>query len=200
MLGTQRTKTRSDELSIVQALARGDESAITAFYETHADTVFRFVYRRVGERREDAEEITHDTFLSALQLAPTFDGSCSAFTWLCGIAKLRLIDAHRRESRDKRIPADKVESLDDDTLAALRDFDAESSSLDDVLGRLDTSRMVDAMLAPLTADEREALLLRYAEQLSVREMTHVMQRTEKAIEGLLDRAKKKAARAAAEMI
>lgn len=73
-------------------------------YQTYADAVFRFVYRRVNERQKDAEEITLDGFLSAVSLAATHDGSCTVLTWLCGIANLRIADFCCWEQQAKHIP------------------------------------------------------------------------------------------------
>jgi len=183
-------------IPLVQRVAEGDEAAAEVLYQTYAAAVFRFVYCRVGEHYEEAEEITQDTFLSALSLAPTYDGSCPVFTWLCGIAQVRLADYYRRQSRAKRIPPEKMVSLDPETLQALQELSPDLPSLEDVIQRLDTARLVDVMMGPLTEDEREVLQLRYAEEFTVREIAALMHRSEKAIESLLMRAKKKAAKAA----
>jgi RNA polymerase sigma-70 factor (ECF subfamily) len=169
---------------------------VATFYQTYAEAVLRFVYPRVGERYEDTEEIMQDVFLSAVSLAATYRESCSVFTWLCGIAKLRIVDFYRRQGPGKRIPPDKLVALDEETLQALQEWEAGVSPVDEAIRRVDTARLVDVMLASLTDNEREALLLRYIEGASVREIAVLLKRTEKAIEGLLSRAKKKAAKAA----
>ena len=71
------------ESSLIERVAGGQASAVEDFLRLYGSAVFRFVYRRVGERHEDAEDLTQDTFLAAVSLADTFDGSCSVMTWLC---------------------------------------------------------------------------------------------------------------------
>src|SRR5438309_335614 len=104
--------TEDAEQSLVQSVAFGNEASAAQLFRLYGDSVLRFVYRRVGEQMEDAEEITLDTFGSAVKLAATYDLRSSVLTWLCGIAKLRIIDFYRRAGRDKRAPAHMQISLD----------------------------------------------------------------------------------------
>lgn len=177
------------DASLVRAVGRREAAAVEALYRTHADAIFRFVYRRLGNRYEDAEEVTQDTFLSALKLARGFRGDSSAFTWLCGIAKLRITDYYRRQARAKRVPPGLLSSLDgDEPIASLPD---PSPSLDELVDQTSAAQVLDRMMSLLTDDEREVLLLRYEQQLPVREIGLLMRRTEKAVESLLTRAKRR---------
>jgi RNA polymerase sigma-70 factor (ECF subfamily) len=172
-------------------VAAGDEEALTRFYGEYADAVFRFVYRRVEGCYEDAEEITLDTFLLAVSYAATYDGSCAPLTWLCGLARRRLADFHRQRGRRKRRPPAPVLSLSRDAGGATF---GDGADLESVSDRLETERVLGRALAGLSEDERDILLLRYVEQFSVREIAGLVGRSEKAVESLLTRAKKKAAR------
>ena len=198
MSEAERSVAQFSEVSLVQRMSSGEDAAVAEFYQVYSGALFHFVYRRVNEQFEDAEEIAQDTFLSALSLAETYDESCSVFTWLCGIAKLRIVDYYRHQRREKRIPLEKILTPDAETLRLLQECAPSVTSVDDVLNRLDAARLVDVMMAALSEDERESLILRYVEELSVREIAALLKRTEKAIEGLLMRAKKKAVKAAAE--
>lgn len=177
--------------TLVRGVARGDEEAVTRFYEQYADAVFRFVYRRVGGAYEDAEEITQDTFLAAVAYAGTFDGSCAPLTWLCGIAKLRVADFLRHRGRRKRVPPGALCSLDGGHGAPA------GNASPAVWDRLELRQVLDRALAALRHEEREVLLLRYVEQFSIQEIATLIGRSEKAAESLLIRARKKAARGAA---
>ena len=195
MAEPQRSASQLNEGALVDRVARGDEQAVTLLYETYADRIFRFVYRRMAGCYEDAEEITQDAFVAAACCAATFDGSCTVLTWLCGIARVRIADHYRRQGRRKRVPPGKLLRLGTD--AAPGEETAGGFGPEDVPDRLDLGRLVERAMASLRDDEREVLLLRYVEEFSVREIALLMERTEKAVESLLMRAKKKAARAAA---
>lgn len=170
--------------ALLAAVALGDEAAVDKLFRLHGEAVMRFVYRRVEESFEDAQEVTLDTFVSALKLAGGFDPRSSVLTWLCGIAKLRIIDFYRKRDRGKRVPASMTVLLDEQATG--------TASLEHILDNVEASRVVDAMLNALTDDEREAILLRYADGLSVREASVLMNRSEKGVESLLTRAKAKA--------
>jgi len=196
----QAVTTVSSEAALLQSVARGDDAAVATFYRQYANGVFRFVLRRVDGQCEDAEEIVQETFLSALSLAPTYKGDAAPLTWLCGIAKLRIVDFYRRQTREKRVPPDKVVAMDDDSIRALRDLDAGAASVEDIVDRVDAERLVHSMMAALSDDEREALMLRYVEEFSMRDIARLLNRTEKAAEHLIVRAKRKAADAATEWV
>lgn len=188
MVPTQTDTSAPRAAFLVERIARRDDDAVELLYRSFAQPVFRFIYRRVREQREDAEEITLDTFLSVVSLAPTYRPDCSVLTWLCGIARVRIADFYRRQGRHKRIPPENLVVISEDVLAALPDNEA---SLDRIVDRIDAARLAESLMALLTEDEREALMLRYVEELSVREIATLLDRSEKGVEGLLGRAKKK---------
>lgn len=175
---------------LIHSVAGGDVAAVDELYRCYSEPVMRFITRRVDEQLEDAEEITLDTFVSAIKLAGGYDGSSSIKTWLCGIARLRIVDFYRKKQRGKQVPSLMTASLDE--------LLAGSTSFEEILNRVEARHVVDAMLEDLTKDEREALFLHYVEQLSIREAATLMNRSEKGIESLLTRAKNKAKNAMGE--
>lgn len=52
--------------------------------------------RRTAPRREDAEDLLQDTWISAMRSAPTFEGRSSLRSWLMGIMRREAIDRRRR--------------------------------------------------------------------------------------------------------
>ena len=189
--GRDDARASEDELVLVHALGDPDGRAAEELYRRYSPHLFRFIYRRIGEQTEDAEEITLDTFLSAINLAKTFAGRSSVFVWLCGIAKLRIIDFHRRQTSAKRVSRQAQLALDWFDEALLPDHDGGQRNLAELLDRIVAFQLVDAALSRLTGDEREALLLRYVEELSVREIALLMRRSERGVESLLTRARTK---------
>ena len=181
-----------EDARVISRVAESDDAAVELFYRTHADAVFRFVYRRLDRDFEDAQEVTQEVFLSAIKLAPSYDGSCTPQTWLYGIAKLRVTERLRTRSRKKRIPKAKTVALDAEAARTVRDYREDLISPEDVLDRMDAEILVDHLLAKLNDKEREALTLRYADELTVREISRVIKRSEKAVDCLLNRAKNKA--------
>lgn len=58
--------------------------------------LLNFALRGV-KRREDAEDLVQETWISALRSAGTFDGRSSLHTWLTSILRRRMADFYRRE-------------------------------------------------------------------------------------------------------
>ena len=182
---------------LLHRVARGEPPAVEALLRQHGSSVFRFVYRRSGERHEDAQDLTQETFLAAVALAGTYDGSCSVLTWLCSLARLKVADHLRRQGRNKRAPESrKVEwsVVESEESGLLRVGSETSESATD---RLDAAIFLDGVTAELMNDEREALLLHYVEGFSIVEMAHLFKRSAKGVESLLTRAKRRCRETAA---
>lgn len=169
-----------DELYLLGRVARAEDDAIEQMYRSYADDLLRFVYRRV-DVIEDAQEITQDTFLHAVRLAGTYRGESSAFVWLCGIARLRIADHIRKRFSLKRKAQETAVSLEEANAVDCRD----AERLIDVV---EAAKMVEDLMDVLSEDEREAVRLRYVEELSLREISILTKRSERGVESLLTRA------------
>jgi RNA polymerase sigma-70 factor (ECF subfamily) len=180
----------AEDLALVRSMGRQGSAGAEEIYRLYSERVYRFIYWRVGEQAEDAEELTLDTFMSAINLSTGFDGRSSVFAWLCGIAKLRMIDHHRRKGRAKRGSGERQVSMRDIDEASIVSQNGGESA-EEILDRISASQLMDAALQTLSMDERESLLLQHVDGLSVREIAAQMKRSEDAIDSLTRRAKGK---------
>lgn len=139
-------------------------------FASHGADVFRFVHRRCGDAAM-AEEITQDVFVAALE-AHGFDDA-PPIEWLYRVARNRMIDVLRREQNYEtklRLVAGHTE-----------DEGHEPATVDRV--------RVAAAVAALTALHRTVLMLRYVDDMSVRELAESLGRSERGVEALLMRAR-----------
>jgi RNA polymerase sigma-70 factor (ECF subfamily) len=82
--------------ALVQAMAHGDEVALSSVYGQTATQVFAIAHAILGSK-EDAEEVVCDVYAYAWQHAAAYDPSRgSVAAWLAIIAKSRAIDRRRR--------------------------------------------------------------------------------------------------------
>ncbi len=163
------------------ALARGDRAAVTAFYREHLDAVYAFVLWRVGGDRADAEDVTQETFVTALRAVREFRGDSALRTWLLGIAKNKAHEKLRERGR--------LEATPDEALArALGSLDAVAL-LDEVARAEETRRLVAATMAALPAHYRKALEDKYVTGRSLAEMAEAEARSAKAVESTVQRAR-----------
>lgn len=70
-------------------------SAFEEIYRTHADGIYRFLYKMSSDAQL-SEELTQETFYRAFLSLSRYNGRCALFTWLAAIAK-NLYFAHRRK-------------------------------------------------------------------------------------------------------
>ncbi|KKL16836.1 hypothetical protein LCGC14_2491570, partial [marine sediment metagenome] len=85
-----------EDATLVERARSGDMQAFGALVAKYQDRVFNMVYRMCG-RREDAEELSQEAFLKALEKITQFRSQSSFYTWLFRIAA-NLVISHRRRS------------------------------------------------------------------------------------------------------
>ena len=159
----------------VDALARGDAAALDAFYRELFEPVYAFAFWRVGGQRQDAEDVTQETFLIALRTIKSFERRASLQSWVCGIAK-NLARARRR-SHDRDEPTADLTALASEPLA------------EGVVARGETQAIVGAALSELPAHYQRALVDKYVHGRSFEEMARAENRSAKAVESTVQRAK-----------
>jgi RNA polymerase sigma factor (sigma-70 family) len=172
----------------VRALKRREEWAWEQLHEQTLDRVFAYVHLRV-RRREDAEDLTAEVYAAAVASIEQFRGDASVLTWLIAIARRKVIDdARRRRRRPEVLEADLALSAPDSDPS----FDARghtTENLADALERRETAGRIRGLVLRLPQAQREALLLRCVDELSLTEIARVLGRSENAVKGLLHRAK-----------
>jgi RNA polymerase sigma-70 factor, ECF subfamily len=151
-----------------------DDRAFTAWYESALPRVYGFVYMRTGDGLL-SEDITAQAFPEAIRARRSFDGRSDPVTWVCTIARNRLIDHFRTAAREQ---ARHLRLIVTDLQEADRPWD-----------QLDERDAVLSVLATVPSLERAALILRYLDGYSVRETARLIGRSEPATESLLMRAR-----------
>ena len=84
---------------LVQRVQKGDPAAFDEIVERHKGAVFRAALAAL-RNREDAEDVTQETFITAYRKLDTFRGESQLRTWLSRIAWNRSMD-HRRRGRSR---------------------------------------------------------------------------------------------------
>jgi RNA polymerase sigma-70 factor (ECF subfamily) len=84
------------EAALVEQLRRQEDDAFTFVYERHRAQIYNYLYRLSGNR-ELADDLTHDTFLSAYEALPKLRPDSNISPWLYRIASNRFRDVLRRK-------------------------------------------------------------------------------------------------------
>ncbi len=141
-------------------------------YDRYAVPVYRYVYSRVGNAA-DAEDLTAQTFLSALESLPRYRERGAFAAWLFQIARSKLMDHFRRDRNQVSLDQVDLDPKADDPLAC--------SIASDEVSTLKT------LVASLSIQERELLRLRYVADLSFGEMAALLRKREDAVKKSLYR-------------
>jgi RNA polymerase sigma-70 factor (ECF subfamily) len=134
-----------DWATLVQSIAAGDQLALHALYERAHRPVFTLIVRLTANR-ETAEELTVDVFHDVWRRASRYDAEAgTVLGWIMNQARSRAIDRLRFESRKKRSDGGDM---------PLAEVAADPR---DVLELREQGEALQAALAALTPDERQAI-------------------------------------------
>jgi RNA polymerase sigma-70 factor (ECF subfamily) len=167
--------------SLVERAQRGETEAFGQIYDRYVDTVFRFIYFRVGNRQL-AEDLTADTFLRALKRigSVTWQGR-DLGAWLVTIAR-NLVADHFKSGRYR------LEVTTGDVLDADReDRGPEGSPESAVVDHITNVTLLSAV-KHLNPEQQECIVLRFLQGFSVAETAQAMNKNEGAIKALQYRA------------
>lgn len=173
--------------NIIERAQNGDGAAFGLLYDRYFDTVFRFVYFRVGNRQL-AEDLTADTFLRALKRIGSFTWQGRDLgAWLITIAR-NLIADHFKSGR-YRLEVTTGEVLDADR----PDHGPEGSPEASVIDHITNVALLKAV-KQLNPEQQECIVLRFLHGFSVAETGLAMNKNEGAIKALQYRAVRALAR------
>lgn len=152
------------EALILRCVA-GDQTAYSELYSLYADGVVRLCYSLLFQR-QDAEDVTQDSFLYAFKNLRRFDARKASFkTWLYTIAVSRCRNMYRR----KRPPLVDLSQMFSLQIAAPNTERPEAA-----FAQRDAGDALVRALAGLSPQLREAVVLRYGHSLTYREIAAVM--------------------------
>lgn len=155
----------------------GDGAAFGQLYDRYVDVVYRFIFFRIHDRGL-AEDFTSETFLRALRRIGTISYQGRDIgAWFVTIARNIVLD-HVKSARHR---------LEITTADALEDSERAPSTEDAVLESLSSEALLVAV-AELGDEQRECVLLRFMQGLSVSETAAVMGKNDGAIKALQHRA------------
>ncbi len=172
------TKELTDDMLVQRA--QEDSHAYEELYTKYSKKIYTYFWFRVGKDREIAEDLTQETFFHAFRSLERFEAQgYSYYSYLLRIAHNLLVNYYRKPKtaslpEPANIPAEFTEDG--------RDIERKSDSL--VLWKA---------MKDLPINEQNALILFYWDDLSVREIASLMDKSENAIKLLLSRGRKKLA-------
>jgi len=157
------------EADLISNAAR-DPQAFDELYRRYVNRVYAYHLVRTSSR-EEAEDLTSQTFLAALEGLPGYRRQGNFAVWLFGIARHKLVDHYRRPAA---LPLEMAETIN-------------HMLEDDVDHRLRLDEVNRALLS-MDPERVEALSLRVYGQLSSAEIARLLSKSEGAVRNLVYRA------------
>lgn len=165
-----------DEISLINR-ARTDPEAFGILYERYVERIYNYVFFRVGNST-DAEDLTSKVFFKALMNIGGYKHMGLPFSaWIYRIAHNLVANYHRDRVRGREISIENLSLPDTGRLAVPEQRMAQNQDYEFLM------RIVN----DLNPQKRELILLKYAQNLSNKEIAFIFGKTEGAIKSLYHR-------------
>ena len=176
---TKQMTPDASDAELVQRAKSGDLEAFEALTTRYEQRVYSLALRMLRQE-QDAEDITQQTFLSALENLAGFRGEASFSTWLLRIAAhaaLKII--RKRKGLDTVSLEEATEGTNDSDAIPHPEYIADwRQSPEELVHRNEIKRLLDEALGHLDEKHRMVFLLRDVEGLSVKETAEALSLSE----------------------
>ena len=169
----------------ISLVKEGDKNAFAALVDRYKDMVFTLSLKMLKDRQE-AEEVSQDSFLKVYKSLDRYKGESKFSTWLYRITVSKAMDHIRKKKRKKRFAF--IQSLygkNDKPVIDPPDFFHPGISMENK----ENAAVLFKAMEQLPPNQKTAFVLNKVEGLSYMEISDVMKITDSAVDALLHRAK-----------
>jgi RNA polymerase sigma-70 factor (ECF subfamily) len=186
----------AEEEVFLARLKVGDRDAVSQFVEENRQRIFSFVFS-VLMNKEDAEDVTQETLIRAIEKIGTFNGDSSLLTWVLRIGRNAALDLKRKKSRRETVLDEdgKIDggvcSLEEVASQAARNgssalvgigglaFGSGAGGKNDgcpgeLLRVKEKLALLNSILADISREHREVLVLREVDGLAYDEISEIL--------------------------
>jgi RNA polymerase sigma-70 factor (ECF subfamily) len=176
----------SDELALVQAAKRGDDSAFEELVRRYDRNVFR-IAQHITQNREDAEDVVQEAFLKAYGNLAQFQEQSKFYTWLVRIAVNEALMKLRRRKPERMVSLDEDIKTEDDSLP--REIADWSPNPEQQYTQAELREILSKTIQGLPPGFRTVFVLRDVEGLSTEETAAALELSVPAVKSRLLRAR-----------
>jgi len=172
--------TITDQYLVTESL-NGNTKAFSQLVERYQQFVFTLAFRIV-KVREEAEEVSQDSFLKAYEALNTFRGDAKFSSWLYSIVYRKALDRVRKNNRSRTLEiVEEITEGDSETVGnALQYLEME-----------ERNRYLQDSIAALGEEEAAIVSFFYFEDLSIKEIASITGLTEDNVKIKLYRSRKR---------
>lgn len=146
------------------------KETLKRLYEMYSNDVYRYAFATLGDSSE-AHDVVQEVFIRAYRAINKFRYDSTAKTWIMTIARNYIFDILRKRRKDRQFVSQH-----------------EMPDVGDQAHDVSVVIEVEEALAKLKNDYRQAVILRYIDNLSIRETASVLGWSEKKVQNTAHRA------------
>ena len=176
---------REKLISLVTAVQNSQDGAAGELYDAFYDDIYYHILKTVDKDPELAADLTQDTFMEILETIHKLEEPLAFVTWSKQIAYHKCT-AYFRKRREVLLDEQEDGYSAFDTL----EEDRAEFIPDEALDKEDFRDTIRAMISELPEEQRSALLLRYFNEVSVKEIAQIQGVTEGTVKSRLNYARK----------
>ena len=173
---------------LINKLLEGDEQAFHGFFNEYFPRLFQFAYSRLWRDESLAEEAAQRALSKIVQKLETYRGEAELFTWMCTFCRHEVGAIIKRE---KKLNNKVLLIQDSDEVTAGLASMAQTINEDPLVKcqQQELALMVQAAKVNISSIYSDILELKYIYCYSVNEIAEKIERSPKATESLLTRAR-----------
>jgi len=172
----------SDPARLIERCIEGDEQAIEIFVLRHETDIFRLAFSVLQDPSE-AYEAAQDTFITALKALPNYQERSSLKAWLCAIA----LNISRSRLRKRKV----LERLHNTLTVVFQIETRKQPTLEERVIQTEKEKAAWNALNELDEKHRMVMVLRYFQELSVREIAEILSISEGTVHSRLHTARER---------
>lgn len=173
------------ETELVNRAKKGDQAAFSQLINAYSERIYNLGLR-ILRKKEDAEDILQETFLTVIQKIDTFDGRSSFFTWIYRIAtNAALMKLRKKKPQYVDLPEnpDFQESIESKVFI---DWSQDASL---TVQSKEVRKVLNSAINELSEIYKTVFILRDIEQLSIKETSKILNISEENVKIRLRRAR-----------
>ncbi|MBL4606114.1 MAG: sigma-70 family RNA polymerase sigma factor [Flavobacteriaceae bacterium] len=172
----------TDEELVFKIVQTNDTHLFATLYDRYVSVVYNKCYG-FSKNKEEAEDLTHDVFIQLFIKLRTFKGTAKFSTWLYSFTYNFCVNYVQRNTNKKK---ERVTVVTDQ----VKDNVSEDEIDDAALFALKSDQLAKA-LKIIDPKDKMILLMKYQDDISIRELSEVLELSESAVKMRLKRAKEK---------
>ena len=175
--------TTTNDQYYIKKIIDGDTNAFSVLVDRYKDLVFTLAIRML-KNKEEAEEVSQDTFIKAYKSLAKFKGDSKFSTWIYKVAYHTCLDRIKKNKRTQNVVA-----IDEFTEHHIKTMD---NALNNMVQE-EHEQTIQDCIALLPGDDSFLLTLYYFEELSLEEISKIVGITANNVKVKIFRSRKKLA-------